>query len=834
MSDADEFEDRQGNINAKATGVETTRGPLAVARQQVALLEGADKISIDWSADYAQANSIGFVAELSVKEAGSLISYGGALTLERLTDGRLQAKAHTPEGTVSVSSEPLLEGEWVKIGVHVRDGELLLGIDDKTYKTTLTTQLEVDSSSDLIRINAGASSNSQLLIAHLKLIDWNGVSMLEMDSQNGKYVVGDDGYANARISVPAAYIALNQQRQRDRLYEMYAKQTRFQLIPSAYAGDLGDCAMQVSAVDEAGFGITAGWAMLYSLSECVLQRKIQKQVVSYENADGTRGAKAIAMVQKAVLESVYSALTVGADVALVAKDCAVGVLTGDMDNAAMATCSLVSSLFVIGDIRDLAINGWYWFIDDEENFSAMDATFATLGIAGVALAGTVAGAPVGGTIKVVATAGKVIPKAFKGAKFIRPLGSYLSDKVLIKDIDKGTEAFLKVLPFMEVAAFVGFTSLSDEGKPIRDFMANAIQDADDLDAWIDYIGGLSKAIADGVIAEADLNLSDQVRKQLYAFVTEVLINQAYAGLKDQLSTKLVSEFLDVLNEVRGDISKYANVDGQPTLARYFTEAIDALRKNRDEGVDYLADLKYEPAALKLLVAAYGAGDKAAVEGIRRLTGYRPEALDLPIKDMLQHLSEIDYSGFSDEDLKALGKVFEKFAGDINASQGAIGEALTIRAMQKLGRPVSRIQEWVPITGPDGTVIAHRVSDMFIDGVFADVKTVSPEGLAKLMEFGTKPGAVVEDKLKDSGQLFRDLVDMGNNEGTKKILVLPPHAEGREGEVLEAIFDGASSEGTKDELMKMWKLKPGDPDDETTFSTKLLEMQDDFEVMVLKL
>ena len=112
--------------------------------------------------------------------------------------------------------------------------------------------------------------------------------------------------------------------------------------------------------------------------------------------------------------------------------------------------------------------------------------------------------------------------------------------------------------------------------------------------------------------------------------------------------------------------------------------------------------------------------------------------------------------------------------------------------------------------------------------------MSPEGLAKLMEFGTKPGAVVEDKLKDSGQLFRDLVDMGNNEGTKKILVLPPHAEGREGEVLEAIFDGASSEGTKDELMKMWKLKPGDPDDETTFSTKLLEMQDDFEVMVLKL
>src|SRR5690606_2360961 len=180
----------------------------------------------------------------------------------------------------------------------------------------------------------------------------------------------------------------------------------------------------------------------------------------------------------------------------------------------------------------------------------------------------------------------------------------------------------------------------------------------------------------------------------------------------------------------------------------------------------------------------------------------------------------------------LGKVFERFAGDINASQGAVGEVLTIGAMQKLGKSVSRIQEWVPITGPNGTVIAHRVSDMFIDGVFADVKTVSPEGLARLMQFGTRPGAIVEDTLKESGQLFRDLIDMGNNEGTKKILVLPLHAAGREAEVLEAIFDGAQSPGTKDELMKMWKLKPGNTRDEGIFTDKITEIKENFEIVVL--
>jgi hypothetical protein len=124
--------------------------------------------------------------------------------------------------------------------------------------------------------------------------------------------------------------------------------------------------------------------------------------------------------------------------------------------------------------------------------------------------------------------------------------------------------------------------------------------------------------------------------------------------------------------------------------------------------------------------------------------------------------------------------------------------------------------------------------MFIDGVFADVKTVSPEGLAKLMQFGTKPGALVGGTLNESGQLFRDLIDMGNNEGRKKILVFPPHAAGREAEVLEAIFDGAQSPGTKDELMRMWGLVPGQPASESTFIGKITEIKENFEIMVLEL
>jgi hypothetical protein len=101
-----------------------------------------------------------------------------------------------------------------------------------------------------------------------------------------------------------------------------------------------------------------------------------------------------------------------------------------------------------------------------------------------------------------------------------------------------------------------------------------------------------------------------------------------------------------------------------------------------------------------------------------------------------------------------------------------------------------------------------------------------------MQFGTKPGAIIDDKLKESGQLFRDLIDMGNNKGTKKILVFPPHAAGREAEVLDAIFDGAQSPGTKDELMRMWGLDPLDSDDVSTFKEKLTRIEGDFEIMVM--
>jgi len=130
------------------------------------------------------------------------------------------------------------------------------------------------------------------------------------------------------------------------------------------------------------------------------------------------------------------------------------------------------------------------------------------------------------------------------------------------------------------------------------------------------------------------------------------MNSAHAGLKEQLSSELVENFLGVLNEVRGDLSKYARVTDQPELARYFTRAIEALNKNVDEGVDNLADLKFTSGPLKVLVSAYGAGGIDAVKGLRNMNGYRKEALNLSFEVTLSYLEKIDYSKFDDADLEA--------------------------------------------------------------------------------------------------------------------------------------------------------------------------------------
>ncbi len=611
------FPDAQGNIDATDQNTRSGQSPAVIPGSTITVLEDNAAIAIAEDSDYLLSDNIGFSAQLKADSPGQLIQYGGGLTLALLADGHLQASVDTASGIQTISSDSSDRGQWLKVGVHVRDGKLQLGINGQTYETTLTDVFVPDSSYDLIQI--GGQNSQSIEIASLTLIDWSGIPMLELDSPDGTYVVQDDGYARVGVRVPAVYIALNQQRAQQRLYEHYADSWHISLIPSAYAGDFDDCVLGADPVEEAGFSISAGWAMINSINQCYLPSKIEQVIIEYQTADGVF-KKDLILHELIALKVVYHAIALTSGSVQVTSNCAAGVLSGDMDNGTMATCSILSSFLLIGDVRDLSYQGWYWFIDDQENFSPMEATFASLGILGGALTATGAGAEAGVTLKAVMAVAKIIPKAFKGAKFLRPLASFINDQVLVKDYSKALAAMNKIMPFMEVATFVGFTSLSDEGKPIRDFMSNAINSSQDLDAWITYLKKMSVAIADGLIAENHLSPSDQVKQQLYAFVTHVLINQAYAGIVDDLQTVLVKDFIKIIEKA---MEPPVTSEGE-AVAKAFSRTLEALDKAKADGIDYLADIQFEPETLKALVNISINGGEETLRRLRNFGGLRPK------------------------------------------------------------------------------------------------------------------------------------------------------------------------------------------------------------------
>jgi hypothetical protein len=827
----DEYVDKQGNLNASAVGTSLSVAPSAVKGGSVITLDENDYLFAPWEDDYTKASNIGFTAQLHAQHVGTLITYAGALTLERQSDGSLLATANTSEGEVSVRSTAGLGNRWQKIGVHFRNGKLQLGVGKLKFEAPAPGTLETQVSSQLLTV--GDSSNQQLDIAYLRLVDWNGVPMLQLDQPDGRYTVQADGFANARVGVPAAYIAARHQRKFEQLKQMYAQRSRFSLVSPAYAGDLNDCLMQ--PIDEHGFIVARGWRMIHALSECYIGAKRDKAVVRYETAEG-QGEVTVAFIEKNALEGLYWSIGAAEQTVLVAKDCGDGFITGNMDNMTQATCSVASSFVVYGDLRDLSLQSYYFYIDDEENFSAMDATFASLGLAGAAMMATGVGSVVGLPVKIASGAAKVIPKAFRGARFLRPLASVIDARVMTHvrndNYSEAAESFLKIMPFIELSAFVGFMSFTDEGKPVRDFISSAIENQADLEAWITYVGNMSTAITDGLISKYDLSPSEHARQQLYALTTEFLFAQAHASFKvSDLETVLVRKFIDIIDEVRGDISKYPDIDSQPTLARYFTKSLEALNEAAEGGAETLADVKFKPHTLRLLILAYTTGGEAALKGLRNIQGYKDTVINLSYEDLFRTLVDFDYTPLSSDDIKQVGKCFEYLGSSFTKSQGAVGELLVIGRFLKDGRTVNDLQKRVAILAQDGTRMGSRDSDLFVDGIFADVKMMDPKDLLTYVKLKVRPGSKIDENPTESGQFFRDLIDMGNNEGLKKMLIFPPHAKGKEGDILEAILDAAAEDRTRSYLMKAWGL---DPKDLKAFDDKLEGLMDKFIIEALEL
>jgi hypothetical protein len=720
-----------------------------------AILAGGAKISTPFNENLIHADDVAFKIAGNFQTPGTLVNYqASSMQLSMAQDQSFTLAVETSNGELSITSAPVDINQWLEITASVTGGELSLSVNGETVSSALTGTLLPVRSGQAVVIGGNAAQN--LKIVSFELVDLSGVQLLGLEggALNGDFTVQEDGYARVNVQVPAATIVHYQNKQQQAMEEMLTNTNSYSLFKQAYAadGDNTDCAVQTVQDD---YILSQAEAMLETLLNCVIGKRIEVVTLRYETADGFRD-KSIALAERALLETVYSHINWGGKGLIVAADCLQGALTGDPQSGVGATCDFISSLLLIGDIRDLIFQGFYWFVDDQGNFSPMTATFATLGIAGSTLAALSAGS--GSGVAFAAAAAKQIPKAFKGAKFLPHFADFINKKVLVDDWAAGAKQMDRALPFIELTAFVGFTAYSPEMKVIRDFISEAISDPEDMYTWIDYLADMAKKASSGGLLTNNQNGPQQeLQRALYA-VTSVLISQAHAAnVWDDLQSASVKRFIKIIEEVK-DINI---VNGEGTkVAAVFTDALTQLNKAALNGTTHISDLKFEPKALKSLVAIYQVGGIDTLKRLRSHQGFSTLNDKPTMLEFLEMIGDLDYSKLSTDQLKGLRKIFNGFdaaegvTGRFTTSQGATHEFFDI---SKHFDNLAGIQFRKIIKIEGSKIELTRIYDYVLkDGWHVDKKAWKPETINKWFKASAK-GDILPDGSAKTGQLFRDII-----------------------------------------------------------------------------
>jgi hypothetical protein len=677
----------------------------------------------------------------------------------------------------SVTSKTFTPEQWLNIQASFTDNELTLSINGHTVKAAVSGTLQTTTPATAVTL--GGNPNQAMWLVDFAIIDLSGVQLLGLEGGglSGDFTVQDDGYARVNVQVPAATIAYYQEKQRQQRYEIYANTTRYNLFKQVFAAEPQGGACSVSPVTP-DYVLSQAEALLQTILDCVIGKRIETVTIRYETADGFK-EKVVAMAEKALLETLYSHLNWGGKGLLVAADCMQGVLTGDPQSGVGATCDFISSLLLIGDVRDLIFQSFYWFVDDQENFSPMTATFATLGLASAALTATVAGAPVGVSMKLAASAAKMIPKAFRGAKFLPHLADFINKKVLVDNWEVGAKNMERAMPFIELTAFIGFSTLSGEMAPVRDFISAAIKDPEDMYVWVDYLADMAKKAAAGLLTENQYTPQQEVQRALYAVVTG-LVGEAYAAsIFDNLQSVTVKKFIEIIEEVKGMQAINTEV---ATIPKVFTQTLKALNKlDGDEKI--INVVKFLPDTNRALINVFGV---AGIDGLHRFTNYRGVArgsTSIPIEDFVKIIGKIESDDVAGME-KGLKEIFNNFdtkkgllddatSTGFKKSSGAtheiyrINDAITDQAKQLLG-----IQTSKTIKDAAGNIVGDRKYDLKVKegGVtkLIDSKAWSVSTITNQIPKSLKPGARGSGH-DNPGQMFRDLVSLKNLEASEVIV-----------------------------------------------------------------
>ncbi len=409
-------------------------------------LRASGRITLDYSRLKAIRNP-GVVVNIRPQKPGTIAEWT-ALGLKLKLDSASRLVLSRTEGnqTLDLASAAVDLNTWHKVGAHFINGQLVLQVDDAVYKSD--ELIPLITSGDSTRFVLGNGMQGQ--VSDLSLYDWDAEKVASFDggSLESSVVVGNSGTAVINVGASSANLFAVAKQRRLEYWKDKEGSTFFEV---AYAAEEDCKPVDPTKMNEFDQIIGAGAAYAHFVADCKLLPRMKKALISVRTESGVF-KKSLAVAELGLLTGVYMQTKMVELQMILGPQCLKGAITGDVKDVGSAVCDIITSFFLIGDLRDFAIHSKYFYWDnDMEKFDYATYVFSGLGIAADAASLLGVGIPINLGLAGAKTGAKIMR-----GPYMRAMAEFLYKRMDgdLMNVDKLIPAIKVAMPLLQVTAAV--------------------------------------------------------------------------------------------------------------------------------------------------------------------------------------------------------------------------------------------------------------------------------------------------------------------------------------------------------------------------------------------
>lgn len=391
--------------------------------------------------------NLGVVFNFKPTASGKLLTYQGlGLELSLNASNQLTYKRVEGDNTVEVTTAELAINQWHKVGVHFINGQLIIQVDEEVYKSADILPAAQVIPNHSLTVGAGAEGH----LANIAIYDWNAAKITTFadGSLEGNVTIGTNGKGVIGLRSGSTLAFADVTRRKFDYWQ--SQQPGMNILEVAYAAEENCAPINPLSLDSFDQLIHIGAEYSRHMAECNYLPRIKKTFITIQS-DTSKWRKALAIAELSYYVTQYTnhkkaelALTLG-------PQCIEGAITGNVENVASGTCDIITSFFLIGDLRDFILHSKYQYWDEDfEKFDYPIYVFSGLGI--VASLASVAGGigiPANVALAGMKTGAKVMKGPYMGAiakHFYTEIGGNFND------FDRIMDTLRTSLPLLQITA----------------------------------------------------------------------------------------------------------------------------------------------------------------------------------------------------------------------------------------------------------------------------------------------------------------------------------------------------------------------------------------------